>query len=149
MFNLIVSSGCVCLPVGSGTLLIDADAIPKILAASVRTNNSGYAHVTPRAIHRLIMDALQGDEVDHINGDKLDNRRANLRFLDHRKNCQNRTRLNKNNTSGASGVYWRKRVHSWQAVIQFGGRQKSLGYFKDKEMAIAKRKAAEALYYRP
>src|SRR5574343_318717 len=51
----------------------------------------GYASATKKRIlmHRLIMSAKNGQEIDHINGNIRDNRRKNLRFVTHQQNCFN------------------------------------------------------------
>jgi hypothetical protein len=54
-------------------------------------------------MHRIILSAPQDEEVDHINGDGLDNRRANLRLCTRSQNCQNRS-IFRNNTTGHKGV---------------------------------------------
>ncbi len=137
------------LPVRSGVMLIDEPDAHLVLDYMLYLNNRGYAMLgSPlRLVHRLIMGSPPGADVDHINGDKLDNRRCNLRVVSHAKNCQNRRRLNANNTSGATGVYWRQRVHCWQARISVDGKHRSLGYFKDKSVAVAVRQAAEREHY--
>jgi hypothetical protein len=79
----------------------------------------------------------KGKEVDHINGDSLDNRRKNLRICTHSENCQNRKKR-LDNTSGFKGVYWSKRSNKWVANIQIKSKRIYLGGF------ISKIKAAEA-----
>ena len=79
---------------------------------------------------RLIMYAPEGMDVDHKNGDPLDNRRKNLRVCTHRQNCQGR-RPNKNCLSKYKGVSWFK--GKWTAMIN----QKYLGRF-DNEINAAK-----------
>lgn len=72
-------------------------------------------------MHRLILGAPPGVEVDHINGNGLDNRRANLRIVTHAQNQQNRHALTKN-TSGCRGVTFHRVLGMWQAQIRFEGR---------------------------
>ena len=66
--------------------------------------------------------------VDHINGDGLDNRRANLRRATHAQNQANQRR-SLANRSGFKGVSFYQRHGQWQSVIQIGGRKRHLGYF--------------------
>lgn len=85
-------------------------------------------------------------EVDHINRNKLDNRRENLRICSRLENVRN-TGLRTNNSSGVIGVYYRERFKKWHASIRINGKAKSLGYYHDKKDAIAARKRAEIKYF--
>jgi hypothetical protein len=87
-------------------------------------------------LHRVIMDAPDGLEVDHVNGDGLDNRRSNLRLATRSENQHNR-RVQNNNTSGFKGVSWHKRDLKWYARIGLDGRRKLLGFFDTPEAAYA------------
>lgn len=71
---------------------------------------------------------------DHINGNGLDNRRANLREATHAENCRNR-RKGSRNTSGFIGVSWHTQRGKWRAQIKVQGRTRSLGMFLDPEDA--------------
>lgn len=90
--------------------------------------------ITEEKMHRVIVDALDGVEVDHVNGDKLDNRRGNLRVCTHEQNMANR-RKHRNNTSGYTGVVWLKDQRCWRAEIKVGGRKRYLGRFDNAEDA--------------
>lgn len=97
--------------------------------------------------HRIIWTMYFGDiptgmEIDHINGDTLDNRICNLRLVTHLENMNNR-KLHKNNKSGTAGVCWNKETNKWSAFAWDNGKQNYLGSFTDKQDAIAARKAAE------
>ncbi len=72
-------------------------------------------------------------QVDHKNGDTLDNRRENLRVATSSQSNANRRR-NKNNKSGFKGVTWDKRKQTWRATI-YHGKQYHLGYFDTPEGA--------------
>lgn len=91
---------------------------------------------------RLILCAKEGQIVDHINGNTLDNRRCNLRFVTRRENRMN-ARVSKNNKSGITGVNWDATEGKWSASIYEDGKQKRLGHFGSKESAIKARKLAE------
>jgi hypothetical protein len=67
-------------------------------------------------LHRFITGAVRGQDVDHINGDTLDNRRANLRVCSRSDNLGNQ-KLRGNNTSGFKGVYWNVAAGKWRAKI--------------------------------
>lgn len=86
-------------------------------------------------MHRLILAAPKGGLfVDHINGDRLDNRRCNLRLADHRQNQWN-SRITCRNKTGAKGVA--KRGELYRARICANGRQIELGLFHTIEEAHA------------
>ena len=85
------------------------------------------------------------DQIDHINGNGLDNRLENLRDVSLIENLRNQ-KIPKNNTSGTIGVSFYKKDQYYQASIQINGKSKYLGYFKNKEEAIAARAAANIKY---
>lgn len=96
-------------------------------------------------LHHFILGKRPGFEVDHGDGDGLNNRKGNLRFVTHKQNMLNRTR--KLSRSGAVGVYWRKARNYWIAMIQVGYTKIYLGCSKDLEEAIKLRKAGECKYW--
>lgn len=81
-------------------------------------------------------------ELDHINGDKDDNRIANLREVDRRENMRNRS-MPKTNRSGHPGVIFHSARGKWQASIRVDGKLHYLGIFDDKADAVAARIEAE------
>lgn len=89
-----------------------------------------------RYLHREIMGIAVGErvEIDHINRDKLDNRKSNLRICTRGQNQVNKP-IQKNNTSGYKGVSWNKRLGRWVAYISENGKAKQLGLFNTKEEA--------------
>lgn len=93
-------------------------------------NKNGYVRE-----HRLIMERhlgryLKEDEViDHINGDRLDNRIENLRVCTRKENVRNQ-RLHKNNSSGYKGVVWDKQRSKWIAQIMVDRKHLFLGRFE-------------------
>jgi len=80
-------------------------------------------------MHELIMNPGMGQEIDHKNGNGLDNRRDNLRICTHANNMCNR-RIGKNNKSGYKGVYFTKSGNAWRSKLRFKGRNINLGNFK-------------------
>lgn len=80
-------------------------------------------------MHRLIMNAPSSLMVDHVNGDALDNRRANLRLANAVQNQRNK-RLGKNNKSGYKGVFWDAGRKRWRASITYHGANIRLGRFR-------------------
>jgi hypothetical protein len=84
--------------------------------------------------------------VDHINGDKGDNRIANLRLCDHKQNGWNRPQPS-HNTSGFTGVYFRPSSCKWYAQISVNRRKVYLGEHVKKYDAIIARKQAERRHF--
>lgn len=122
-------------------------------AAFTSDNGKGYlttmvmgrrvtAHTAAFAIH--YGRAPQG-EIDHINGDRSDNRIDNLREVSTEINRRNAAR-GRRNTSGIVGVSWKKAYGKWQACFTVQGKQIHLGYFTDKNEAERKLRAARADY---
>jgi len=96
------------------------------------------------SMHREILKAKDHEEVDHINGDRLDNRRSNLRVLGRSANLHNRGAYG---PSGLKGVSWDKRKKKWRAEIGKNGKRAWLGYHETKEDAEhIYRKASKKLY---
>jgi hypothetical protein len=81
-------------------------------------------------LHRWLLEAQPGQIVDHIDGNKLNNRRSNLRLVTRSQNQANR-RHNRNSRSRYKGVTWHKRRGMWMARIQVRGRRITIGYFVD------------------
>lgn len=88
------------------------------------------------------MTGEQPDDIDHIDGDGLNNKWSNLRSVSHNLNGKNQ-KMHTTNTSGVSGVYYRKDSGRWRAKIMVDNKQINLGTFKNKDDAIAARKEAE------
>lgn len=79
-------------------------------------------------LHRIILGAKKCELVDHINGDKLDNRRCNIRLATHEENSRNR-KTPITNRSGYKGVAKVKGYEKYKAYVQLGKGQSHLGYF--------------------
>jgi len=78
-------------------------------------------------MHRQLLDAPKGLEVDHIDGDTLNNRRGNLRLCTRAQNMRNRTALHINNTTGYRGVTFSARKNAYIARIKVDGKFIHLG----------------------
>ncbi len=88
-------------------------------------------------LHRQIMGAGPLEEVDHISGDTLDNRRENLRIVNRQQNSTNKG-PNRNNTSGYKGVSWDAKNGKWVAQITINGKAIKIGRYRTKsEAALA------------
>jgi hypothetical protein len=118
----------------------------KVTYRRVRLN--GVAFRVHRLIYKMMYNETPG-EIDHINGDGLDNRIDNLRSVDRLGNARNQP-LPVNNTSGVIGVHWRRSSDKWRARITVNGQKLELGDFNKFDDAVAARKAAEKKYgYHP
>jgi len=86
-------------------------------------------------LHRYVLGAEGDIVVDHIKGNTLDNRKSQLRIVTHKENIKNRTKMNRNNTSGTPNVYYRKDIGRWLASVWDGKRNIYLGYHATVEEA--------------
>ena len=91
------------------------------------------------AMHNVIMDPEFGTEVDHIDGNGLNNQRLNLRAVSHRVNCQN---IHVSKSSKFTGVSWSKSALLWLAQLKYQGTTRSLGHFQTEEEACEAYKIA-------
>lgn len=80
--------------------------------------------MSPRMVylHREVLRAGPGEEVDHINGDGLDNRKANLRLCAHAENIRNKAKTEKAKTSRYKGVYFDRSRGRWAAQVMLDRR---------------------------
>ncbi len=91
-------------------------------------------------LHRQVIGAKKGDIVDHINGDRCDNRRNNLRFVTSLQNCLNRggnsTYGNNTPSSRYKGVSWDKKNKKWKSTIAVAKKTIHLGLYENEIMAV-------------
>ncbi|MBI5643318.1 MAG: HNH endonuclease [Deltaproteobacteria bacterium] len=85
-------------------------------------------------MHRFILNAPVGIDVDHVDGDGFDNRRVNLRMATRSQNNMN-SRKRDRCTSRFKGVSWGKRDRKWVAQIKKDGVHYNLGYFSEELLA--------------
>jgi hypothetical protein len=105
--------------------------------------NIKYHRIIYSMYHETALDvALQ---IDHINGNKLDNRPENLRLISQQENNRNASRF-AHNTSGINGVHWFKRDCKWHAAITINKKNIYLGTFDTIEEAAVAREAANVKY---
>lgn len=97
-------------------------------------------------MHRWLLMPLIGFDVDHINGDRLDNRMVNLRMATRAENLAN-SRAHKDSLSGIKGVRFHKVRQRWQARICHAGKSRHLGYFDNpQDAARAYSEAAATMF---
>lgn len=87
-------------------------------------------------LHRIAYYMVYGtcpDFIDHINGNRFDNRIENLRPATRSQNASN-VGLKRTNTSGVKGLSWAAKYGKWYACIKLNGKNKNLGYFETKEL---------------
>jgi len=126
----------------------DLEDYDKIKNYSWHINADGYVVTGYTAIlmHRLVMNCPDDMETDHIFHNRYDNRKEFLRIVTRSQNGMNRA-LQSNNTSGITGVIWRKDKEKWNAQIFINKKRVHLGYFDDFDEAVKVRKEAELKYF--
>jgi hypothetical protein len=128
------------VPVGAvaGTL------VPRCGYRAIRIDKKGFYE------HRLIWFWHHGEwpypEIDHINGERTDNRIENLRVVTREQNQAN-IGTPSNNKSGIRGVFFLKRLGKWRASIGFDRKRVILGHFNSRELAAAAYSAARAKHH--
>lgn len=137
---------------GRGVALVDDEDFERINKYRWH-NDRGYARrgfwsggrVVQVRMHNEVLQRPSNPTVlpDHIDRDKLNNQKSNLRLVTVSQNNRNQG-LNRQNTSGCSGVGWNKRLGLWRVWIVVCYRFKALGHFPTLEEACAARKAAES-----
>lgn len=143
----------------NNSVLVDSEDVEKIFSFKryVSKNSLGYPYVNWKSkeffIHRLVMNLPQYYDdcskiiVDHINGNKLDNRKSNLRICEKSKNPINCKRYS-NNKSGKKGVFYNKKLNKWEVGIQYEGKSMYLGVYSEFEEAVKVRECAERKYFK-
>lgn len=154
-----IASWCKLPLVGGGDALISLDdweGVQDYRWRAVQTSRgSGRAKVYVMAtnrghpyLHRLIMKPTRWEQIDHINGDPLDNRRENLRYVSRHENARNRhPDTFKRGTSQYRGVCWEPRRKRWQASIYANGKQTYIGHYMTEVEAARAYDAASLEHY--
>lgn len=144
------------IPMGKGLEAIVDELDYPMLCRFKWHSHAGYAYTgsrrviegrkPPAAMHRMILEVPDGMFVDHINGIPHDNRRENLRVVEHQENMFNMA-CHKDSTSTFKGVYWDKARSKWGATICKDGKRKGIGrYDSEVEAALAYNKKAIELF---
>ena len=131
---------CICIKIKSKDVLIDKEDYEKVKKYKFNIDNNGYVvNWKVGKLHRFILgDNRENMVIDHINGNKLDNRKCNLRFATIRQNMWN---------SKCKGYCYEKRAKKWKVYLTYKGKVFHFGYFKSEEEAINKRKEVEREFF--
>ena len=147
-----ITDGCAKVKLGDiDYMLCDIEDWEKLKNHHWRINSGGYVASKTREegdflFHKKVTNT-KNEIVDHINRNKLDNRKCNLRITNQKVNGIN-SKLNSRNTSGYKGVRLNKHG-SWVASITVNRKNIYLGSYKTKDEAIKAREAGEEKYYKP
>jgi hypothetical protein len=142
------------VPFSGGHFLIDYEDWLKYSSINWSLSNGYLVNDTGRnetrkvtALHRLILGDPQGYVVDHINGDKLDNRKYNLRICTEQQNRHN-SAGQKNSKSGYKGVSWHSGKNKWESSIRVDNKLLFLGNFLNIEEAALAYDTAAKTYFK-
>lgn len=146
--DYIINNNIVQMKTAKGqTFIIDIDDLEQVKEYCWRISK-GYIVTGLKQIqlHRLLTNCPDDMIADHINGNKLDNRKSNLRICTKQQNAMN-CKVSKNNTSGVTGVTWNKQNNNWIAQISINRKNIHIGSFDKFEDAKKARREAEDKYF--
>ena len=134
-----------------GIILIDVSDAKSCKEHSWYIDDKGYPSTCYKGkttrLHRFLIGETNGLQVDHINRNKLDNRRCNLRLVTNQQNQFNQG-ISKNNTSSVKGVYYNKQCKKWCCQITFNRKKVYSKLFETFEEAVKQRKILESKYFK-
>ena len=100
-------------------------------------------------LHRIIFLLVRGylpEGIDHIDGNRFNNRIENLRAANQSQNCLNKS-SHKNNKSGYKNIHWQKNMNKWCVIMSINQKRNIIGYFEDLELAHAIASEYRAKYH--
>jgi hypothetical protein len=131
------------------TCLFDLSDYELIKQYTFRICSHGYVQCRKKRtkdkflmVHNVLMNPPEGKEVDHIKGNRQDNRRSQMRNCTHQQNTQNRHGINK-----CPGIYLDKRLQRYYAQVKINGKNKQIGMFKEYSEAVNARNQAVKQHY--
>lgn len=143
---------------GGEEALVDDDDFDELSRYKWHKHGGGYAQrlvytyiskgkYNKRSVlmHRHIMEPVDGLVVDHINRDRLDNRRGNLRVITQAQNVFNKG-IQSNNKSGYRCIHWDINRRRWVVQVKILGKNSNLGRYKSIDDAIRVRDDFEAIH---
>ena len=137
--------------------LVDDDDFEWLAASKWRAGRIGHTYYVDRPsmgchkdarrerMHRIVMSRMlgralnKGEDVDHVNGNGLDNQRANLRVTTRSQNLRNRHWKSPLASSKYVGVCWCKQTRRWAARIRIGGKKVHIGRYSTEDDAMLAR----------
>jgi len=139
------------IDVGNGLVALvderDFKMFGRVRWYAVRRKHYVYVRSRLGLLHRVIMNAPAGLDVDHVNGNGLDNRRSNLRLATRQQNLHNSRKPTSGKSSTFKGVSWDESKRRWRARLRTGGRQVFLGLFdRERDAARAYNRAAREAF---
>lgn len=130
------------ISITGGSVMVDDEDYDRVISIHWVSSN-GYARQTGTdkrkniMMHRMILGAQSGQQIDHVDGNRLNNQKSNLRFSTQSQNMWNR-RVSKLSTCGLKGVIYDKHCRlKWRAAIRMYGKRQYLGMFQTPELAHA------------
>lgn len=136
--------------------IVDVDDFERVNQYRWHCTNFGYARRTASkmsekgrkrvaiCMHNVVCPVPEGMTVDHIDRNRVDNRKANLRAVTRRQNTWNRKFVKKGSKTRYTGIHWNKKVKKWNVRLRIEGRRQSFGYYADEvEAAKAYDRAAK------
>lgn len=133
-------------------MLCDLDDWKRLKGHGWRMGSNGYVICMEDGkhlkFHIEVMGKKKGLVLDHINRNRLDNRKCNLRFVTQEVNTLNRS-IQSNNRCGVKGVYYDPSRNKWAAEIGVSGKRYHLGRHETIEGAKIAREKAEEIYHKP
>lgn len=136
-----------------GEAIVDDDDYPRLSRFRWYRLPNGYVATKTKDghhlyMHREVMHTPPGKHTDHVDGNKLDNRKSNLRICSKSENLRNRGKQT-NNTSGYKGVFYSIRAHRWRAQIVVERKAIHLGLFDTTVEAAQAYNEAAAIFFGP
>jgi hypothetical protein len=114
-----------------------------------RVGSINYVNYRAARVIYKLYHGIEAEQVDHIDGDRSNNRIVNLRAVTHQQNQQNMKRSSRN-TSGVVGVSWNSGKNRWDAKISVDGTSVLIGRYIDfHEAVIARKRREQELGYHP
>jgi len=124
----------------NGIALVDDEDYERLKGYSWWLSGWGYAGYRLTGgktmyLHKSIIPVPKGMEIDHINGNKLDNRKQNLRVCTRSQNVANTVKPKHGTTSQYKGVFWNKLNQNWNVQITVKRKRIHIGCFKEERHA--------------